>query len=77
MHLFHWVVGCVNDSIKGSDGSSKLSYIGLLDIFGFEVFKFNSFEQLCINFTNEKLQQFFLMSVFRAEEEEHEKENGP
>ena len=71
MHVFDWVVSGINSSIAGSDGSSKLQYIGLLDIFGFEVFKYNSFEQLCINFTNEKLQQFFLQAVFRAEEEEH------
>ena len=74
VHLFDWVVNCINASIRGAEGASKLPYIGLLDIFGFEMFKFNAFEQLCINFTNEKLQQFFLQSVFRAEEEEHAKE---
>ena len=74
VHVFDWVVSCINRSIAGSEQAPSLTYIGLLDIFGFEVFKFNSFEQLCINFTNEKLQQFFLQSVFRAEQDEHAKE---
>ena len=78
MHIFDWVVRAINSSIKGADNAqTDLPYIGLLDIFGFEVFAFNSFEQLCINFTNEKLQQFFLMAVFNAEAEEHDKEGVP
>ena len=78
VHIFDWVVRAINSSIKGADNAqTDLPYIGLLDIFGFEVFAFNSFEQLCINFTNEKLQQFFLMAVFNAEAEEHDKEGVP
>ena len=77
VHLFDWVVGVINSSICGHDGATSLPYIGLLDIFGFESFKFNSFEQLCINFTNEKLHQFFILQVFHAEEEAHVKEGVP
>ncbi|MCI00037.1 unconventional myosin-Va-like, partial [Trifolium medium] len=55
--LFDWLVEKINNSI-GQDPNSK-SIIGVLDIYGFESFKFNSFEQFCINFTNEKLQQHF------------------
>ncbi|WZZ18783.1 hypothetical protein YC2023_111872 [Brassica napus] len=56
-HLFDWIVNKINTSI-GQDPRSK-SIIGVLDIYGFESFKCNSFEQFCINFTNEKLQQHF------------------
>ncbi|KAJ1385112.1 P-loop containing nucleoside triphosphate hydrolase [Sesbania bispinosa] len=55
--LFDWLVDKINNSI-GQDSNSK-SLIGVLDIYGFESFKSNSFEQFCINFTNEKLQQHF------------------
>ena len=76
-HIFDYVVEKVNAHIGGPEGTSELPYVGLLDIFGFENFKFNSFEQLCINFCNEKLQQFFLTYVFKAEEEMHIKEGVP
>ncbi|WJZ97742.1 hypothetical protein VitviT2T_016323 [Vitis vinifera] len=70
--LFDWLVNKINDSI-GQDPNSK-SLIGVLDIYGFESFKFNSFEQFCINFTNEKLQQHFNQHVFKMEQEEYTKE---
>jgi myosin heavy subunit len=77
VHLFDWVVSKVNAHIAGTERASELPYVGLLDIFGFENFKHNSFEQLCINFANEKLQQFFLTCVFKTEEELHVKEGVP
>ncbi|GAU33165.1 hypothetical protein TSUD_206240 [Trifolium subterraneum] len=70
--LFDWLVEKINNSI-GQDPNSK-SIIGVLDIYGFESFKFNSFEQFCINFTNEKLQQHFNQHVFKMEQEEYTKE---
>ncbi|KAB5574325.1 hypothetical protein DKX38_001519 [Salix brachista] len=70
--LFDWLVDKINVSI-GQDSSSK-SIIGVLDIYGFESFKCNSFEQFCINFTNEKLQQHFNQHVFKMEQEEYTKE---
>ncbi|TMW94733.1 hypothetical protein EJD97_009863 [Solanum chilense] len=70
--LFDWIVNKINNSI-GQDPDSTLS-IGVLDIYGFESFKTNSFEQFCINLTNEKLQQHFNQHVFKMEQEEYTKE---
>ncbi|RDX60565.1 Myosin-12, partial [Mucuna pruriens] len=66
------IVDKINSSI-GQD-SNAVSIIGVLDIYGFESFKINSFEQLCINLTNEKLQQHFNQHVFKMEQEEYTKE---
>ncbi|XP_020231511.1 myosin-9 isoform X2 [Cajanus cajan] len=70
--LFDWLVHKINSSI-GQDPSSKC-LIGVLDIYGFESFQTNSFEQFCINFTNEKLQQHFNQHVFKMEQEEYTKQ---
>ncbi|KAK6145891.1 hypothetical protein DH2020_019760 [Rehmannia glutinosa] len=70
--LFDWLVNKINHSI-GQDPDSKF-LIGVLDIYGFESFKTNSFEQFCINLTNEKLQQHFNQHVFKMEQEEYTKE---
>ncbi|CAN0905013.1 XI-2 [Linum grandiflorum] len=70
--LFDWLVNKINNTI-GQDPNSK-SIIGVLDIYGFESFKTNSFEQFCINLTNEKLQQHFNQHVFKMEQEEYTKE---
>ncbi|XP_073127725.1 myosin-6-like [Henckelia pumila] len=70
--LFDWLVNKINNSI-GQDPDSKF-LIGVLDIYGFESFKTNSFEQFCINLTNEKLQQHFNQHVFKMEQEEYTKE---
>ena len=60
--VFDWIVSRTNDSIRGN-ASAEMNSIGLLDVFGFETFEVNSFEQLCINFANERLHQFFLKCV--------------
>ncbi|KAG8091319.1 hypothetical protein GUJ93_ZPchr0012g21230 [Zizania palustris] len=70
--LFDWLVDNINKSI-GQDMESR-AQIGVLDIYGFECFKYNSFEQLCINFANEKLQQHFNKHVFKMEQEEYKTE---
>ncbi|KAL1806376.1 hypothetical protein ACET3Z_029444 [Daucus carota] len=70
--LFDWIVNKINNII-GQDPDSKY-LIGVLDIYGFESFKTNSFEQFCINLTNEKLQQHFNQHVFKMEQEEYTKE---
>ncbi|GAV80711.1 Myosin_head domain-containing protein/IQ domain-containing protein/DIL domain-containing protein [Cephalotus follicularis] len=70
--LFDWLVNKINNSV-GQDPSSEIQ-IGVLDIYGFECFKYNSFEQFCINFANEKLQQHFNEHVFKMEQEEYRRE---
>jgi len=70
--LFWWIVERIN---KALDTKQRRSYyIGVLDIAGFEIFEYNSFDQLCINFTNEKLQQFFNHHMFILEQEEYKRE---
>ncbi|KAF1975206.1 hypothetical protein BU23DRAFT_459195 [Bimuria novae-zelandiae CBS 107.79] len=71
-NLFDWIVERVNVSLQARD---TVAYsIGILDIYGFEIFERNSFEQLCINYVNEKLQQIFIQLTLRAEQEEYERE---
>jgi serine/threonine protein kinase len=72
--VFDYIVECVNASITESKSSGATASIGVLDIFGFETFETNSFEQLCINYTNEALQQQFNKYVFKLEQQEYEKE---
>mmetsp|Transcript_2679 Transcript_2679/g.7443 ORF Transcript_2679/g.7443 Transcript_2679/m.7443 type:complete len:1616 (+) Transcript_2679:509-5356(+) len=72
--LFLWVVDQVNESIGWENDSDVRSSCGVLDIFGFECFAVNSFEQLCINFTNEALQQQFNQFIFKLEQAEYEAE---
>ncbi|XP_054632722.1 unconventional myosin-Va-like isoform X2 [Dunckerocampus dactyliophorus] len=73
--LFSWIVGCINNVLK--TGVKQHSFIGVLDIYGFETFDINSFEQFCINYANEKLQQQFNLHVFKLEQEEYMKEQIP
>lgn len=66
--LFQWIVSQINETIFDEDPATV---IGVLDIYGFEIFEHNSFEQLCINFVNEKLQQIFIELTLRKEQEEY------
>ncbi|CAE7667888.1 XI-K [Symbiodinium pilosum] len=77
--LFDWLVWRINQSTAGKGGGPRkdaTKKIGILDIYGFEVFEWNSFEQLCINFANEKLQQHFnshmTLGFFMTSEDERE-----
>ncbi|KAJ2898084.1 hypothetical protein MKZ38_004196 [Zalerion maritima] len=71
-NLFDWIVERINQSLKARQATSNS--IGILDIYGFEIFEKNSFEQLCINYVNEKLQQIFIQLTLKAEQEEYERE---
>lgn len=71
--LFQWIVTKINTSIE-AERSLIRADIGVLDIFGFECFANNSFEQLCINYTNETLQQQFNQFIFKMEQQEYKKE---
>ncbi|XP_058853989.1 unconventional myosin-Ic isoform X1 [Acipenser ruthenus] len=75
---FSWLVSKINESLAYQDaeypGRKSAAVIGLLDIYGFEVFQHNSFEQFCINYCNEKLQQLFIELTLKSEQEEYEAE---
>ncbi|XP_060488034.2 unconventional myosin-Ig isoform X1 [Panthera onca] len=76
--LFEWVVNRINCVMepRGRDPrrDGKDTVIGVLDIYGFEVFPVNSFEQFCINYCNEKLQQLFIQLILKQEQEEYKRE---
>uniref|UniRef100_A0A673LZP0 Unconventional myosin-Id n=1 Tax=Sinocyclocheilus rhinocerous TaxID=307959 RepID=A0A673LZP0_9TELE len=79
--LFCWIVGRINDIIEVKNYDvrvhGKNTVIGVLDIYGFEIFQNNSFEQFCINYCNEKLQQLFIQLVLKQEQEEYQREGIP
>uniref|UniRef100_A0A667Z528 Myosin VC n=1 Tax=Myripristis murdjan TaxID=586833 RepID=A0A667Z528_9TELE len=74
-HLFDFVIHEINTALKVP--GKQHAFIGVLDIYGFETFDVNSFEQFCINYANEKLQQQFNLHVFKLEQEEYMKEDIP
>ncbi len=71
-NMFDWIVDRINISMKARSASANV--IGVLDIYGFEIFENNSFEQLCINYVNEKLQQIFIELTLKKEQEEYDAE---
>ncbi|KAM9528439.1 unconventional myosin-Vc-like [Salvelinus alpinus] len=74
-HLFDCVIQKINAALQVP--GKQHSFIGVLDIYGFETFNINSFEQFCINYANEKLQQQFNLHVFKLEQDEYMKEDIP
>lgn len=72
--MFDWIIQAVNKAIHKNTGNDKLLSLGVLDIYGFEVFDKNGFEQLCINYVNEKLQQVFIELTLKSEQEEYVRE---
>uniref|UniRef100_A0A8C9YZA7 Myosin IXA n=1 Tax=Sander lucioperca TaxID=283035 RepID=A0A8C9YZA7_SANLU len=75
--LFDWIVFRINHAllnIKDLEETTKILSIGVLDIFGFEDYENNSFEQFCINFANERLQHYFNQHIFKLEQEEYRAE---
>ncbi|XP_053324035.1 unconventional myosin-Ig isoform X2 [Spea bombifrons] len=76
--LFCWIVGRINSVIEVKDYDGRIhgknTVIGVLDIYGFEIFDNNSFEQFCINYCNEKLQQLFIELILRQEQDEYQRE---
>ena len=64
----------INEAMQNTSKTSEYFNIGILDIYGFEIFQKNGFEQFCINFVNEKLQQIFIELTLKAEQEEYVQE---
>ena len=70
-HIFDWLIMEINVALEASKKGKEENLIGVLDIFGFEIFEENSFEQLCINFTNEKLQNHFMDALVVLRQKEY------
>ncbi|CAD7970485.1 unnamed protein product [Amoebophrya sp. A25] len=75
--LFHLICEQINKSVHGGESQKRAKHIGILDIYGFECLQVNSFEQVCINLANERLQQFFVEKVLTAEQVLYAKEGLP
>eukprot|EP00808_Paulinella_micropora_P000154 g50153.t1 len=74
--IFDWVVSRINHELYPQDARNPvLKWIGILDVFGFEFFENNSFEQFCINFANERLQQYFNVNIIKSEQELYQAES--